>query len=96
MSLKNDFYQDLASEIYESMANAFGGYSQVPDFSIGQAIVGQCNNGRLMYKGPREWKELLEAVIDVIYDKWQEHIEDPEEVRTSIMKGVRFARRKRR
>ena len=76
-------------EIWDKLATAFGGFSQVPDSTVGMAIAGHMNNGALSAKSIEEIKTEIDGVVDAICERWEDQGPNPEEVRAEIIKGMK-------
>ncbi len=72
------------TKVWEDLATAFGGYSQVPDRVVGMAIIGQVNNNGLEF-GPKE----LDDVVNAICDRWEDQNPNPDEIRRDILEGIK-------
>jgi hypothetical protein len=72
--------------IWGELATAFGGHSQVPLETLGQAIAGQVNNNNLEF-GPAELDEIVDQVVERA-DDFQNEI-DPNGVREDIIRGMK-------
>lgn len=71
-------------EILGKLADAFGGYSQVPDYVLGMAIIGQVNNNGLSFG-----KKDLDAVVGQIEERWQDQGPDTGQIRNEIIRGMK-------
>ena len=69
---------------WDNLADAFGGYSQVPDSVIGMALIGQVNNNGMEFT-----KEKLDEIVGKICERWEDQDPNPEEVRSEIIKGMK-------
>ena len=74
------------TKIWGDLATAFGGYSQVPDRIVGEAIAGQINNNNLKF-GPKQ----LDDVVEQIFEKWGDQDPNADKVREEIVKGMKEA-----
>lgn len=79
-----------AEKLMDSLAMAFGGKSQIPDFVVGMAIAGQCNNGHLSHKDAPDRREFMENVIEAICDQWDDVDIDFDTLLSSIAKGIKM------
>lgn len=61
--------EELAVELLNNLANAFGGWSQVSDETVGRAIAGHHANGGAMTAVPVE--DLINACADLIDIRWE-------------------------
>ena len=71
-------------QILEHLAMAFGGYSQVSDQAVGEALVGQVNNNGLEF-GPKQ----LDEVVNAISERWGDQDPDSDKIRAEIIKGMK-------
>lgn len=76
--------EERSSQIWGRLADAFGGYSQVPDYVVGMAIAGQINNNGLEF-GSKQ----LDEVVDQICERWEDQDPNPAEVRAEIIRGMK-------
>lgn len=91
MKINIDF-DALANDMYSSLAKAFGGYSQVPDQALGQAVVGQCNNGALRHahNTKADYASLFDAVVNRIYSKWEDTPDlQMDDIRKDVLEGAK-------
>lgn len=71
-------------KVLGDLATAFGGYSQVPDYVVGMAIMGQVNNGGLEF-GPKQ----LDDVVNQICERWEDQDPNADEIRAEIVRGMK-------
>ena len=74
------------TKVWEDLATAFGGYSQVPDRVIGMAIAGQINNNGLEF-GSKQ----LDEVVDQICERWEDQDPNADKIRAEIVNGMKEA-----
>ena len=73
-----------AESIINALANAFGGMSQIPDTTVGEAIHGRHNNGGLGGQSPAD---VIEAAAQATHSYWMENGADIEQIRADIQRG---------
>lgn len=73
-----------AESIINALANAFGGMSQIPDTTVGEAIHGRHNNGGLGGALPAD---VIEAAAVAVYSYWMENGAELEPTRADIQRG---------
>lgn len=78
--------QITAETIINSLANAFGGMSQLPDEVVGQAIFGRRNNAGLDIA-----EEVIEAAAVAIFSYWVENNADLDVIRGAVRDGYKAA-----
>ncbi len=71
-------------EVWDRLADAFGGYSQVPDYVVGMAIAGQINNNGLEF-GTKQ----LDDMVGKICERWEDQNPEPDKVRQEIIRGMK-------
>ncbi len=76
--------KEKSVEIWGKLAEAFGGYSQVPDRVVGMAIIGQVNNNGLKF-GQKE----LDGLVDQICERWEDQEPNSDEIRKDIVQGMK-------
>lgn len=76
-------------EVWDRLAGAFGGYSQVPDRVVGMAIAGQINNGELSYSSIEECTARLDQVVEAICERWEDQDINSDDVRKEIIEGMK-------
>lgn len=76
------------SKVWNKLADAFGGYSQVPDYVIGMAIAGQINNGGLSIE---DATNELDRVVEQICERWEDQDPQPDagKIREEIIRGMK-------
>ena len=73
-------------EIYNNLALAFGGYSQINDTILGMALIGQINNNGLIFS-----EESLDEMVNIISKQWSLSTKDELAVRNDILTGMKIA-----
>jgi len=75
------------SWMLETLARAFGGYSQVPDHVVGMAIAGRINNGDLL--GIDDAVPEFNRLVKQICERWADQNTDPKKVREDLLNGMK-------
>ncbi len=76
--------KDRSLEIWDKLAEAFGGYSQVPDYVVGMAIIGQVNNNGLEFG-----RKQLDELVNQICERWEDQDPQADAIRADIIRGMK-------
>jgi hypothetical protein len=83
---------NAATLILESLATAFGGWSQFPDATVGQAVFGHFNNGGNATAGGVTPDEVMDAAATAIAERWEDCGVEFAPTRAAIQGGFDAAR----
>jgi len=83
--------EKIGNKMLDNLASGFGGHSQLPDDVVGMAIMGQFNNGQLMYASVEDGVALVKEVANTIHERWEDVEDAPtlNEIFNKIVEGIK-------
>lgn len=83
---------EAATLVLDALSNAFGGWSQFSDETVGAAIFGHFNNGGTARLGEVKPDEVMDAAAFIIAGRWCDCGVEVEPTRAAIAAGFAAAR----